>query len=105
MTQLLIAGKNMGELENGILRKRLDATKHFLRVPAAIAIDANVFYNYEISMIAIHEVTERKKYWAHILTFRKLGIPIDRGRGEQIALELHYWFPTEREAIAYSKTI
>lgn len=105
MALLKIAGKTLGEIENGILRKRLDATKHFLRIPPAIAIDANVFYNYDISMIAIHETTERKKYWAHILTFRKHGLTINRGHGEQIALELHHWRDNERAAIEYSKPL
>jgi hypothetical protein len=76
------------------LRKTAQASKHMLRRPKGWAFDSAILEAAE-KQGAIHcEVKDAEtgdRYTAILADFRRYGVLLDRGHGEQVCLPLAYW--------------
>ena len=87
-------GKTVGLVVNGIFKKTVKASKHFLRVPEAIANDLDVLAQAKDAGAWLVEVTDRetgKVYRASLARIWARGFHVERGHGAQIALVLSEW--------------
>ena len=87
-------GKVIGSLINKTLQKKVKGSKHMLRKPKGWAWDKSVIEEAEKSGGRIVEITDSEtntKFISTFADFRKFGIPINRGFGDQIALPIAYW--------------
>jgi hypothetical protein len=85
--------------ESRVLVKQL-AWQHLLRRPPAIAVQASVLNELE-SLNALGVVTimpNGRRLFATLEDFRRYGIAINRGFGEQVALPLKRWREQPAEA-------
>ena len=76
------------------LCKRVQASRHLLRRPPAIAIDTAALRWAEVegALFARVEDTETgRAYLASLSTIRAKGLPVSRGFGPQVALPLYLW--------------
>lgn len=86
----------VGQSVDGEFRKKVHRSKHFLRTPPAIAIEAEVFDKLDaeefISLIRVKD-EELLEYWETPFdTFKKFKFPVERGGfGKQYALTLEWW--------------
>lgn len=87
------AGKVYGVIENRTLKKRLAGTKHFLRNPPAIAIDADLFQQYraEFDTIEVQDVETGVVYRLSAKQFESWCWELERGYGKQYAVLLSRW--------------
>lgn len=83
-------GRVVGLIKNGWLEKRVEPSRHQLRHPPAWATDEA-----HLSLPGLKGIRLRTPtggIWeAEVFTFRRFGVPIERGFGRQIALPLRYW--------------
>lgn len=89
-------------LSGGVLIKNSTASKHFLRVPPAIAVDAEIFREAVEQGAEYVQVFEKESglyYTATVEQFLKRGFKVNRGYGEQIALLLREWHRSETPEI------
>lgn len=94
--------KIVGYVERETFYKNLVASKHFLRVPRAIAFDVSTLDDAERAGARFVEITDTESgrvFRQSIATIRARGFRVARGFGEQIALALDEW-TRDSEAIA-----
>ena len=87
-------GHIVAEVVGGVLRKRIQASRHFLRQPPAIAFDLCVLAEAERLGASQVEVLDRESgciYAAPLWAFERWGLRLDRGFGRQAALRLERW--------------
>ena len=87
-------GKVIGHVRNGVFRKRLRASRHFLRVPPAIAFDVESLVEAEqagAGVIRIEDADSARVYAATMADVRRRGFVIERGHGAQLAVPLGAW--------------
>jgi hypothetical protein len=87
-------GKTIGLVVNGVFKKTARASKHFLRVPEAIAFDLSTLADAKEHGARVVEVTDAesgKTYRATIARVWAKGFHVERGHGAQIALVLAEW--------------
>lgn len=86
-------GKVYGSLVHRTLQKRVQGSKHLLRQPPAIAIDARLYDAYRTRFDAIEVVdTETGRvYRLPAERFDALRFELERGYGRQYAVPLHSW--------------
>ena len=97
-----------GKVEGGVWRKRLCASKHFLRKPPAIAVDVQDLERAEAcgaELLSVVDVETGRTYLAALSVIRKHGLELDRGFGLQVALPLHRWhcFGADTQAVVQLK--
>lgn len=86
--------KIIGYVERETFYKNLVASKHFLRVPRAIAFDVSSLNDAERAgarFVEIRDAETSRVYRASIATIRAKGFRVARGFGEQIALAIELW--------------
>jgi hypothetical protein len=86
--------KIVGEVRGATFYKNLVASKHFLRVPRAIAFDVSTLDDAERAGARFVEITDTESgrvYRSSIATIRAKGFRVARGFGEQIALAMDEW--------------
>ena len=74
--------------------KSIDASRHALRTPPALAMDATVIDQAEAMGCVSVLVKDRESgtlYSTKLENFRLHGIPLNRGFGRQYALTFNYW--------------
>jgi hypothetical protein len=79
---------------DGVLTKTVDASRHFLKHPPAIALDAHAIAEAEalgVSQIAVTDRESGRVYRSTIAELRAHGWEFDRGYGAQIAMRLTRW--------------
>lgn len=84
----------IGEVRGEVFCKNLVASKHFLRVPRAIAFDVSTLDDAENAgarYAEIRDIESGRMYRQSIATIRAKGFRVARGYGEQIALALEFW--------------
>ena len=87
-------GRMIGGLVGNVFRKHVDASKHFLRQPPAIAFDLSTLADAKEQGAELVEVVDResgKTYRATVARIWKRGFSVNRGAGAQIALALNEW--------------
>lgn len=87
-------GKIIGEVKGLVFQKRLRASRHFLRVPPAIAFDVQSLHDAERAGARVVCVIDDESGWGYAAAIEKIwrrGRRFNRGYGEQIFLPLHEW--------------
>ena len=93
-TKIRVGRRVVGEVRGDTFHKSVYGSKHFLRVPQAIANDVKVLNDAEKAgarWVQILEKESGETYKASIAHIRESGFPINRGFGKQIALPLNGW--------------
>ena len=88
------AGRIVGEIRGGILRKEVHGSRHLLRSPLGWTWDTSILELAEsegVRITVIRDLDSGFSYRASLSDFRIYGIAIDRGCGPQICLPLKYW--------------
>jgi hypothetical protein len=86
--------KMVGGITGDVFHKTVQASKHFLHTPPAIAFDLDVIAQAREQGARIAEVRDSESgrvYRAEIARIWSKGFPVNRGHGEQIALALNEW--------------
>jgi len=91
-TPIRVGTRIVGVVERETFYKNLVASKHFLRVPRAIAFDVSTLTDAERAgarFVEIRDGESGRVYRASITTIRAKGFRVARGHGEQIALAVN----------------
>ena len=89
-----VNNKVVGKVKGGTFKKRLTASKHFLKKPPSIAFDVTSLLQAKYAgaeAIEINEVETGSIYFTTMNKVFKKGIRLNRGHGNQIALTLENW--------------
>jgi hypothetical protein len=87
-------GKVIGLVVNGVFKKTVKASKHFLHTPPAIAFDLCAIADAKANGATVAEVTDAETgavYRATIARIWQRGFHVDRKHGNQIALLINEW--------------
>ena len=87
-------GKYSGRVSNGTFHRKVDKTRHQLRVPPAWAMDKSVLTRAEqagAKAIRFHDPRTKEAWVVSVEHFKAHGIPFNRGHGWQIMLPLRFW--------------
>lgn len=86
-------GKVYGVIVNRTLCKRVWGSKHLLRKPPAIAIDALLYdaYRSQFDAVAVEDMETGKVYRMSAKRFDSMRWILERGYGKQYAVALRYW--------------
>ena len=87
-------GKPVGYIEDGILKKRVQASKHMLRIPRGWAWDKDILEEVlaeGILKTEIFDTEEEVTYFANIQDILEKGQEVNRGYGLQVVLYLYLW--------------
>ncbi|MHB1390985.1 MAG: hypothetical protein ACYCXF_07115 [Thermoleophilia bacterium] len=88
-------GQVIGCVENGVLKKRVRKSRHFLNKPPAIAMDWTMIQTVRAENLAVcvevYEAEEEVTYTCSLETLYKRGFRLNRGYGEQWALNISKW--------------
>jgi hypothetical protein len=90
-TPIYAGGKVVGKVEGITFHKSLKASRHFLKIPPAIAFDASTLEDAEKAGAVKVQVTDQETgtiYKTTIAQIRDYGFRVNRGFGDQIALPL-----------------
>jgi hypothetical protein len=93
-TPIFIGRSIVGNVSGDTFFKRVDASRHFLRKPRAIALDVQSLVDAEqagANKVAVTDKESGKTYYAVIKDIRQDSFVIDRGYGKQYALTLNRW--------------
>jgi hypothetical protein len=92
--KVMVKGKVVGHVRGDTFYKEVYGSKHFLRSPRAIAMDAqslNDAQKFGASRVEVVDLETKVVYKSTMSRIHDLGIPIDRGWGRQVALPLDDW--------------
>ena len=93
-TPIYVNGRVVGRVEDGVFRKRLRASVHFLKRPPAIAFDVDSLYDAQDAGATRVEVTDAETgrvYVARIADILRDGRRFNRGFGDQVYYLLTRW--------------
>lgn len=97
-TPIYAAGKVVGHVNGDTFYKSVSSSRHQLRQPPAWALDLSSLRQAERAGAMRVELRDRDTGWtwrATVANIRKLGQPLNRGFGEQLALALPFWTVTK----------
>jgi hypothetical protein len=87
--------RRVGAVVDGVFHKdRVQGSRHFLRRPPGIALDAESLRQAEAAGATSVSITDQETgitYTAAFETIREHGIHVDRGLGIQVGLEFQWW--------------
>ena len=89
-----LRGQVIGSFTGKVLRKKVRASKHFLRKPPAIAWDVEAIKKADgqgTERLEVEDTDTGQVYYCQLQTLFKHGFKFDRGHGRQIGLTLNYW--------------
>lgn len=87
-------GQVVGELKEGIFRKKVNSSRHRLRIFPAYGLDAHILDDLELSgakEIRLKETDTKNIYSTTIENFRKHHIAKNLSHGLQVFLPLSKW--------------
>ena len=101
---MLIRVKNkvVGLVENGIFKKKVNGSKHFLRKPPAIAFDVDTINSAKKSgakHIEIFDKDSNNFYLTRMAKLDEKGFEFNRGFGKQVAMVMSDWFELKKERL------
>ncbi len=91
---IYVRGRVVGYVEDGVFRKRLRGSVHFLRRPPAIAFDISSLHDAQDAGATRVEVTDAETgrvYMASIDEILRDGRYLNRGHGQQVYLLMSRW--------------
>ena len=86
--------KAIGVVVGDKFQKRLQGSRHFLRIPPSIANDETVLetaQNMGATNVSIFDMETGTVYESSIANIKEHGFRFDRGYGKQIGLPFKYW--------------
>ena len=98
--RIYAAGRVIGQVRGGVFEKRIHGSRHLLRSPRAICLDAQSLADAERAGALEVHVTDAETgitYRASTAQIRRFGFDLDRGFGAQIALTLPLWSTGDRQ--------
>ena len=93
-------GKPVGYIEDGILKKRVQASKHMLRIPRGWAWDKDILEEAVaegIGKTEIFDTEEDVTFTSKIQDILEKGQEINRGHGLQVVLPISGWNKKTKE--------
>lgn len=97
-----VGQKVIGYVQNGVFTKSVQASKHFLRRPRAIAFDVSTLHDAEQAgarRVEVKDTETGRVYQLPLSTVWAKGWRFNRGFGEQWGVHLDHWFrPGEQVA-------
>ena len=93
-TPIFVNGRVVGRVEDGVFRKRLRASVHFLKRPPAIAFDVSTLFdaqNAGATRVEVTDVETGRVYVARIDDILRDGRRFNRGFGDQVYYLLTRW--------------
>lgn len=94
-TPIYCGNRQIGEVQNGIFKKRIQFSKHALKRPPALALSLDSLFQAECNgadRVEIFDREQKRTYRATISHIREAGQLIERaGFEQQIALALSGW--------------
>jgi len=87
-------GHIVGQVKNGVFSKTVTGSRHFLKVPPAIALSVDSLHQAQAVGafdVAIYDKETRTTYRASIAHILENGFELNRGFGLQIALPFEGW--------------
>lgn len=97
-----VGGRVVGFVRGDTFTKRVQASRHFLRKPPAIAFDVQSLITAQRLGATRVEVTDTESgrvYRVQLETIRARGVRVNRGFGDQLALLLHEWNISDSERV------
>lgn len=94
-------GKISGRLAAGTFYKVVQGSKHFLRIPLAIAIDKCIYESLRRKGCTRIEVLDKESgiiYATTLDNFSQYSVKLNRGWGDQLYLVLGRWQTTRQDA-------
>lgn len=94
MNKVYVGNKVVGTVNGPVFYKNVSSSKHFLRRPPAIAFDItsiNAARDLGATEIQVYDKDTNKLFCTDMQTLRDQGFYVNRGYGEQIALDLDNW--------------
>jgi hypothetical protein len=91
---IVVGGKIAGVVVGKVFIKHAIASRHFLRVPPAIAFDVSAINRAREAgamTVMVLDKESGKRYYSLITTIQEKGVELDRGCGRQVALAMRYW--------------
>lgn len=88
------AGKRVGYVRDGVFTKHVRGSKHFLRIPPAIAFDIQSLYDAEragAQVVHVHDKESGVTYRASLRAITQRGVVFDRKHGRQVYLAMNRW--------------
>lgn len=93
--RLFVGKKFVGEIDTAarVWRKQVVGSKHFLQIPPAIAVDADLYDRYrdKFDVLEVEDMETGRVYRVSATRFDYFRFVIDRGHGRQYALPLSRW--------------
>jgi hypothetical protein len=97
---ILAMHRRVGAVVDGVFHKdRVQGSRHFLRQPPGIALDAESLRQAQAAGATSVSITDQETgitYTAAFETIRERGFRFDRGFGEQVGLEFQWWSTGKR---------
>lgn len=93
-TPILVNGRSVGFVRDGVFYKSVRASLHFLRKPRAIAFDCaslEAAVQASASKVLVTDQESGCQYSTSISQIRRAGFEFDRGFGRQVGLPLSSW--------------
>lgn len=92
-------GRVVGTLKAGVWCKKCEKSKHFLRTPPGIAVDADVYDRVKMTLrsLAVEDTETGDVYTLTREGFEAKKAFLDRGFGRQYWVALHLWNRQTRE--------
>lgn len=98
--KLKVGEKIVGEIWGDEFQKYVHSSRHFLRVPPAIAFDVSVLskaIKLGVERIKVVDLDTNQVFRTTMSLVKEKGFEIDRGYGRQIALVMNYWQVEKRQ--------
>jgi hypothetical protein len=93
-TPVFCNGRPVGQVSDGVFRKTVRSSRHFLRQPRAICFDRSTLHDAEAAgatLVQVYDADDKDTYAAEIATVWAHCFPVLRGHGDQVGLALDWW--------------
>jgi len=107
-TPIFSGTKVVGIVRDGVFIKVVSASRHFLRIPPAIAFDVECILqaiSNGATRVQVIDVETGFVYSADIKSIQANGFEFNRGFGRQIALVLKDWTKTRGSQTSFSQPV
>jgi hypothetical protein len=99
---MLDNGKVVGEVQDNTFFKRVSGSRHFLRIPPAIAFNLETIeqaVKFGAVNICVTDSDDDAEYWSLIKVIQAKGVKFERGHGPQIYLPMKWWSSAGKQKI------
>lgn len=97
-----VKNKVVGVVQDGIFKKKVNGSKHFLRTPPAIAFDIDTINSAKqggAKHIEIFDKDSNNFYLTRMAKLEEKGFEFSRGFGKQVAMVMSDWYQLPKERL------